>query len=404
MSRENWQPATDEDSRLGPEPFSELCRKVVLCITEDWFALSHFRALIAVLREVSHAVVVVTRSSGRLAEIEALGARVIDFDFRRSSSNPVREAQSAWALARILEAEDADVVHLVAMKPVVLGGLALKLVPSTHVVVHMTGLGLLGFGSSHLLRLYRAGALRLMASMLRKPTSYLLVENPDDLALLRAGGVDPGPRFAILGGAGVDSDGFPALPPPRNDVAIAAFVGRMIRPKGVDVLMQAQDRLKRRGVPMRLELYGGMDTENPEALNGEDLKAWCAKRNASWVGHVADVREVWRHADIFVLPARSREGMPRALLEAAASARPLVVTDVPGCRHFVRDGVEGFVVPPENADALANALERLARDPDLRRRMGEAARLRLLHGFTEAHVKQSLRATYAAMFRNGRAS
>jgi glycosyltransferase involved in cell wall biosynthesis len=404
MSRENWQPATEEDSKHGAEPFSELCRKVVLCITEDWFALSHFQPLISVLREVSHAVVVVTRSSGRLGEIEALGARVIDFDFRRSSSHPVREAQSAWALARILEAEDADVVHLVAMKPVVLGGLALKLVPACHVVVHMTGLGLLGFGSGRLLRLYRAGALRLMASTLRKPTSYLLVENPDDLALLRAGGVDPGPRFTILGGAGVDSEGFPALPPPQNNAPVAAFVGRMIRPKGIDVLMQAQDRLKKRGVPLRLELYGGTDADNPEALTGEDLKAWCAKRDASWLGHVADVREVWRHADIFVLPARSREGMPRALLEAAASARPLVVTDVPGCRHFVRDGVEGFVVPPENADALANALEKLARDPDLRRRMGEAARLRLLHGFTEAHVKQSLRATYASMLRNARTS
>ena len=108
---------------------------------------------------------------------------------------------------------------------------------------------------------------------------------------------------------------------------------------------------------------------------------------------------MWRHADIFVLPARSREGMPRALLEAAACARPLVVTDVPGCRHFVRDGVEGFIVPPEDADALADALERLARDPELRLRMGEAARLRLLHGFTEAHVKQSLRAAYASHVR-----
>jgi glycosyltransferase involved in cell wall biosynthesis len=96
--------------------------------------------------------------------------------------------------------------------------------------------------------------------------------------------------------------------------------------------------------------------------------------------------------------------MPRALLEAAACARPLVVTDVPGCRHFVRDGVEGFVVPPEDADMLAAALEKLARDAELRRRMGEAARLRLLHGFTEAHVKQSLRATYLSMLRNGRAS
>ena len=218
----------------------------------------------------------VTRSSGRLAEIEALGARVIDFDFRRSSSNPAREAASAWALARILEAEDADVVHLVAMKPVVLGGFALKLVPARHVVVHMTGLGLLGFGEGHLLRLYRAGALRLMASMLRKPASYLLVENPDDLALLRASGVDPGARFAILGGAGVDPEAFPALPQPRNAVPVAAFVGRMIRPKGIDVLMQACDRLKRRGVALQLELYGGVDTENPDAVTGETLTAWCA--------------------------------------------------------------------------------------------------------------------------------
>ena len=117
----------------------------------------------------------------------------------------------------------------------------------------MTGLGLLGFGTGALLRLYRAGALRLMASMLRRPGSYLLVENSDDLALLRERGVDPGARFAILGGAGVDPQAFPALPPPGNDVPIAAFVGRMIRPKGIDVLMQAlrQAEAARHGAPAR---------------------------------------------------------------------------------------------------------------------------------------------------------
>src|SRR5207244_4978496 len=116
------------------------------------FALSHFRPLIALLQEISHEVVVVTRSSGRLGEVEALGVRVIDFDYRRSSSNPARQAASAWALARILEAEAPDVVHLLAMKPVVLGGLALKLVPARHVVLHMTGLGLLWVGTGALLR------------------------------------------------------------------------------------------------------------------------------------------------------------------------------------------------------------------------------------------------------------
>src|SRR5262249_10050406 len=148
------------------------------------------------------------------------------------------------------------------------------------------------------------------------------------------------------------------------------------------------------------ELYGDTDADNAEAVPGAQLSAWCSKCDARWLGHVADVREGWRRADIFVLPARSREGMPRAVLEAAGSARALGGTDGPGCRHFVRDGVEGFVVPPEDPDALAAALERLARDADLRRRMGEAGRLRLLQGFTEAHVKQSLRATYAAMLRD----
>lgn len=381
----------------GVDPFSELCRKVVLLVTEDWFALSHFRPLIGVLKEIAHEVVVVTRSSGRVAEIQALGARVVEFDYQRSSSNPAREAATGWALARILEAEDADVVHMVAMKPIVLGGLALKFVPKCHAVVHMTGLGLLGFTNGRVLQLFRKGALRLIASTLKKPTSYLMVENPDDLALLREGGVDAGARFAILGGAGVDPEVFPALPQPQNHPPVVAFVGRMIRPKGVDVLVQAYDRLKARNEHVRIELYGASDMGNPDAVSEDTIRQWCAGRDVRWLGHVSDVREVWRRADICVQPARNREGMPRALLEAAACARPLVVTDVPGCRHFVRDGVEGFVVPPENAAALADALQGLSGNAELRVRMGEAARLRLLHGFTEAHVKQSLRGVYHSL-------
>jgi glycosyltransferase involved in cell wall biosynthesis len=373
-----------------------LVGRILLLVTEDWFVLSHFQPLIAVLREVAREVVVVTRSSGRTAEIEALGARVIAFDYRRPSRNPVRAALSAWVLARILEAENPDAVHLVAMKPMVLGAIALKLVPVRHAVLHMTGLGLLAVSTSPLMRLYRAATLRLIGALLRQPTSYLLVENPDNLAALRAAGASPGARFALLGGAGVDPAAFPALPPPENAVPVAAFVGRMIRAKGLDVLMAAFDRLAGRNEKLELELCGESDAGTPDAIAPDALEAWCALSGTRRLGHVSDIREVWRRADIFVLPSRG-EGMPRALLEAAACARPLVVTNVPGCRHFVRDGVEGFVVPPDDPVALADALQCLARDPDLRKRMGEAARLRLLHGFTEAHVKQSLRAAYQSL-------
>ena len=158
--------------------------------------------------------------------------RVIDFDFRRSSSRPLQEAQSAWALARILEAEDANVVHLVAMKPVVLGGLALKLVPKCHVVVHMTGLGLLGFGTGRLLRIYRAAALRLMASTLRKPTSTPSPRTPTIWRCCARAVSIPDPASPSWAAPASTLEAFPALPQPRNDVPVAAFVGRMIRPKG----------------------------------------------------------------------------------------------------------------------------------------------------------------------------
>jgi glycosyltransferase involved in cell wall biosynthesis len=386
----------------GQRPRGKLCGKIALLIAEDWFALSHFRPLIAVLTEIAQSVVIVTRSSGRLSEIEALGVRVIDFDFRRTSSNPALVVRLAWALSRVLKNERPDVVHLVAIKPIVLAGLALKMVSVPHVVVHVTGQGLLGVATSPLQRLNRFAMLRVLASLVRDPTSYLLVENPDDLASMRVDVADPGPRFAILGGAGVDPDAFPPLPAPDNVVPVAAYVGRMIKSKGVDLLMQAYDQLLAKGVPLRLELYGRSDAGNVEAIPAERINTWCKRNGARWHGEVSDVVDVWRKADIFVLPSRGGEGLSRALLEAASCARPLIVTDVPGNRHFVRHGVEGLLVPPEDVAAVASALQRLANDGKLRLGMGEAARRRLLNGYTEAHVKQMLLASYQAML--GRAS
>jgi len=373
------------------------CGKIVLLITEDWFALSHFRPLISVLTQIATEVVVVTRSSARLPEIEALGARTVTFDFRRGSNNQAVAAQLAWMLARILKRERPDVVHLIAMKPIVLGGLALRLVSVPHAVVHVTGQGLAGIATDPLLRLYRFGMLRVLASLVRKPASHLLVENPDDLALVRKLAPNLGARFAILGGAGVDPAAFPAQPAPDQALPVAAHVGRMIKSKGIDLLMQAYDQLVAEGVGLNLDLYGSSDRENLEAVPPQDIISWCQRSGARWHGAVSDVARVWQDADIFVLASRGGEGLPRALLEAAASARPLIVSDVPGNRHFVRHGIEGLLTPAGDVAALAAALRLLASDRALRLRMGQAARQRLLGGFTEAHLKGAVRASYATM-------
>lgn len=377
--------------------------KVLVACTEDWFTLSHFKPLLRRLSQLARDVVVVTRSSGRMGEIEDLGCRTIPLDYGRSSMNPVREVKTARRLAAILANEAPDVVHLIAMKPIVLGGLATAWTRPQHTVIHMTGLGFLAISDSAKARAARIAALRIMKSVMRRPGSWLLIENPEDLEFLENGGVKPGSRVTMLGGAGIDPETFSPPDNLSNPVPVAAYVARMIRPKGVDVLMQAGDLLARRGVPLTIELFGETDDSNPEAVPADTLAEWANGDDRRYMGFTRDVAAVWQHADVFVLPARSREGMPRALLEAASCARAVVVTDVPGCRHFVRDGVEGLVVPPGDATALADALQRLALDPALRASLGTMARRRVLASYTEQHVEAGLEQAYRAMLaRDGR--
>lgn len=378
-------------------PGLPIAGKVLVCCTEDWFTLSHFRPLLRRLRALAREVVVVARSSGRMGEIEALGCRTINLDYNRSSMNPVREAATIRRLRRIVIAEAPDIVHLIAMKPIVLGGLATALGLARHTVIHMTGLGFLAISDTAKARAAREAALAIMRTVMRRPGSWLLVENPEDLAFLEAGGVRAGGRVTMLGGAGIDPDAFPAQPPGHNPVPIAAYVARMIRPKGVDVLMAAADLLEARDVPLAIELYGDTDDGNPEAIPSAAIAAWARAEHRRYMGFTRDVAAVWRRADIFVLPARSREGMPRALLEAASSARAAIVTDVPGCRHFVKDDIEGLIVPPGDPVALAHALERLARDPALRARLGSAARAKVLAGYTETAVQDDVERAYRSL-------
>lgn len=374
-------------------PFS----KILVCITEDWFALSHFKPLLATLAETAGEVVVACRSSGRMEEIEALGCRTVDFDFRRSSLRPAAQADVVRRLSALIRSERPDVVHAIAMQVLVVSSIATRLARVPHVVLHLTGLGFLGISEGLAARLIRPVALHELARTLRAPGNWLLAENPDDVAFLREGGADAGERLTILGGAGIDEREYPAQPLPANPVPVAAFVGRMIRSKGVDVLVAAQRILTRRGVALEVALYGKTDEDNPEAVPRSDLEAWARQGGVTWHGHVSDVREVWVRSDIAVLPAITREGLPRSVLEAAASARPLVVTDVPGCRHVVRRDIDGLIVPPADAEALADALARLAGDAEMRARMGASARQRVLDGFTIAHVQAGIRKAYAKL-------
>jgi glycosyltransferase involved in cell wall biosynthesis len=388
-------------SPTSPTPAQPLGR-VLVWITEDWFVLSHFRPLLRALVAGGADVCVATRDAGRRAEIEALGVRVAHFAVDRANIDPIRETVTAARFASLIRKERPDILHLIGMKPMVVGGLASKLAPGCDpaLVLHVIGTGHVAVSQAFTVRkVVRPAALGVIAQLLSRPRSWVFTEQEDDLAFLINGGARPGQRFTILGGAGVDPEHFAPMPPPSGDVPTVGYVGRMIRVKGVDTLVAAFGLLGERGVRVRASLYGACDAGNPDALSEDALAALSADpaSQITWHGPIRDVRQAWAGADMFVLATRGGEGMPRAMLEAAACARPLIVTDVPGCRTFVRNGVEGFVVAPGDASGLADAIERLAADPGMRQRMGLAARARVLSGYTERHVEEGILAGYRAL-------
>jgi glycosyltransferase involved in cell wall biosynthesis len=233
-----------------------------------------------------------------------------------------------------------------------------------------------------------------VGSLLRGPRTRYLFENPDDPPEL---GLDAdSPEVTIVGGAGVDPADFPAAPEPPAPPLKVAVVARMIRPKGIAEAVAAVQRARAMGAAIELDVFGKPDPSNPLSISSDVLEKWSSAAGIAWRGHVADVAGVWRthHVALFL---SYREGVPRALLEAAAAGRPIVTTDVVGCREVVRDGIEGILVPPGDIDAAAHALIRLADDKAMRARMGAAANARFRERFTVDAVKNAVRDLYRSL-------
>jgi glycosyltransferase involved in cell wall biosynthesis len=369
-------------------------RKLVFVITEDWFFASHFLPMARAARELGLDVTVVTRVRSHREVIEATGAKVIPLEAERRSLNPITAGLKTGDLAAILRSEKADLVHCIALRGILTGGFAASMVGVKRRIYALTGLGFLGARTDRIARLAQKAVRLLVRGLETRQTRYLF-ENTDDPKLL---GLDPaGERVTILGGAGVDPDRLQPAPLPPQPPLKVAVVARMLWSKGVDVAVEAVRQARARGASVELSLYGAPDPSNPKAIPEETLKAWSAEPGISWHGTTRDVAAVWREHHVACLPSRGGEGLPRTLLEAAACGRAIVTTDVPGCRTLVRDGVEGRLVPADDTESLANVLVALSGQPDEVARMCEAARARVLDGFTERDVIESVKQLYRSM-------
>jgi glycosyltransferase involved in cell wall biosynthesis len=369
--------------------------KILYLITEDWFFCRHFLPMARAARGVGFEVVVATRVRRHAEAIAAEGARVIALEGERGSLGPIEILRSMVRMARIIGAERPDVVHCIALRMVLLGGLAARFVGIPTMVLAPTGLGHLWINNGALESLARRASRYVIGRWLKGPRTCYVFENAEDPLEFR---LDPSSAHVrLIGGAGVEPAAFPPKPEPLAPPIKVAVVARMVKTKGIAECVAAVVRARALGAHVELHLFGEPDRSNRMSLSETDLRGWAAEPGIYWHGPTAEPARVWCEHHVAMLLSH-REGLPKSLIEAAASGRPIIASDVTGCREVVRNGIEGFLVPLGDVEATAQALVQIAENPALRGRMGAAAHARFKAKFTVEAVMATMDGLYRRLY------
>ncbi len=363
---------------------------LVYLVTEDWYFMSHRLPMANAVQAAGFEVHVATRVGTSGAAIEVHGFQLHPLPWPRGSFNPFSRIAIWRDVRELYRRLSPDIVHHVALEPTIVGSLAALGLP----IVRLNALAGLGFVfTSRTAKARATGAIisRLLTWLLNRPRAAALIQNNDDRAALASLGVSA-ERIFLIPGSGVDIDVFTPLPEPPGPITVA-FVGRLLDDKGVRTLVAAHEMLASRPQPIHLLLAGEIDPANPASISMDEVESWRCLPNISVLGHVADVRDVWARAHIAVLPSR-REGLPKSLLEAAACGRPIVATDVPGCREIARAGLNALLVPADDPAALAKAIDRLANDEALRAQFSKASRTLVEQEFSSARIGREIVSLY----------
>lgn len=346
--------------------------------------VSHRLALAKAVREAGFEVVVVTPPGPESVEILTAGFDFHPIPLSRRSTNPFKEVGAVASLCHLYRTLRPDVVHHLRIKPVLYGGIAARLTRVPAVVNTLTGLGFLFLAEGAEAAIRRSLVKYGLRQALHHENQRTIFQNPDDRTEFLEEGIVSEPKTVLIKGAGVDVAVFkPALE--SEGPPLVVLPSRMLWHKGVGEFVAAARTLRTTGVSARFALVGDTDIGNPAAVPRAQLETWRDSGTVEWWGWRDDMSRVLGQAHVVCLPSY-REGMPKVLIEAAATGRPIVTTETAGCREAVRDGQNGLLVPVRDIKSLATALRALIEDPDLRARLGARGREIAVREFSEAVI------------------
>jgi len=370
--------------------------RYLIVLNDIGFLYSHFWALAVSIQSAGWEMIVAARCGASPQRAIDAGMRFIPLKLKVGIGGPTAEIKSLLTLRAAIESSRADLVHLVSLKNVLLGGMLLRGRKQVYLLGAVTGLGSMFVEQRKLYSLLRPLVLFGLKAVFRRSGTIMAVENPDDQEFFINAGVIIRDQCVVVPGAGLPKNVIvPAAH--RSEVPVVLCVCRMIRNKGIPQLIEAARILRGEGQSFELWLVGDIDTDNPTSLTREELRSAENDGAIKWLGRRTDVAELLKKTDIFCLPTYYREGLPRALVEASAAGCAIVTTDVPGCREVVVDGVNGRLVSPRDVVSLADALRSLLREPEKRRQMGRESRRRFEELFTMSRSLEAFNHCYAAL-------
>jgi glycosyltransferase involved in cell wall biosynthesis len=374
-------------------PFDSAKPRLLYVVTEDWAFLSHRLPMARAAREAGFEVHVATRVSNGAAAIEAERFVLHPIPFARGSLSPVATLLTIAALRRVHRNIKPVLTHHVALQACVLGMLA-SFGQSCACLNAFIGLGYSFTSESGKARVVRKLVGSLLRFFINRNHCIALVQNPDDMAALLSLGIAK-KQIALIAGSGVDIDRFTPMPEPGGAPTLG-FVGRLLDDKGIRTLVAAHQLLRTRVPKAQLLIAGTPDPANPASVTEGEARSWNELPGITWLGQVNDIADFWARIHVAVLPSR-REGLPLSLLEAAACGRAMIASDVPGCREVVVQEQTGLLFPVDDVPALADAMERLAVDPQLRARCAMAARTRVVERFAGEIIGRQIIELYRSM-------
>lgn len=356
-------------------------KTITYFVSEDWYFCSHRLPIARKALAEGFKVVVVTRVNNYGDLIESEGFELAPIEIQRSGLNILSELKVISTLYTYYKKYNPDIVHHVAIKPVIYGTLVARFIGSIKVVNAMAGLGFVFISNKKRIRLLRFLVHKLFRFIFKLKGSKLILQNKDDLNDFIKNKLVKKNNVTIIRGSGVDINKFTALDK-KNSTPIVMLASRMLWDKGVGEFVKSAKMLTNKGVKSRFVLVGENDPENPASISRAQLDEWNNSGVVEWWGKKDDMHNILAESDIVVLPSY-REGLPKVLLEAASCGIPIIATDVPGCREIVHDGKNGILVPLKDYNFLANVIKELINNPEKRKSMGVNGRSLVEREFSE---------------------